>query len=78
MLDELDKWYEASKILSNHKKNTIEEANEIIKDMDELRQVAIKSKLKWEPSLYKIDDELFKRQPRKFGGKSNRSAKSRS
>jgi len=34
MVDELDKWYQASKILSNHKKNTVEEANEIITGMD--------------------------------------------
>ena len=70
MLDELDKWYQASKILANHKKNTVEEANEIITGMDELRIVALKSKLKWEPDSFVIEDELFKRIPRKLGGKS--------
>lgn len=59
MLDELDKWYQASKILSNHKKNTVEEANQIITGMDDLRNIALKSNLKWEPESYKIDEELF-------------------
>ena len=27
MLDEVDKWYQATKILDNHKRNTLEEAS---------------------------------------------------
>lgn len=61
MLDEVDKWYQATKILDNHKRNTLEEANAILQDMDELRGVAINQKLKWEPEGFRIDDELFKR-----------------
>lgn len=74
MLDEVDKWYQASKILANHKRNTQEEANEIITGMDDLRKVALKSNLKWEPDSFRIEEELFTRLPRKTG----KSSKSRS
>ena len=41
MLDEVDKWYQATKILDNHKRNTLAEANEVLQDMEELKEIAV-------------------------------------
>lgn len=63
MLDEVDKWYEATKTLDSTQQLTIEQAREIIPGQEESIEDARNLELKWPPYRYKIESEYFQRKP---------------
>jgi len=62
MTDELDYWLEATKILKEHKKPTLEEGRALIAGAEEIIEKAKDHTLEWNPDNYRIELAHFEKK----------------
>lgn len=61
MTDELDHWIEATRIMKEHKKPTLEEGRNLLSGSEPIIEAAKNHELSWNPNNYRIEEALFKK-----------------
>ena len=56
MTDELDHWLEATRIMKDHSRPTLEEGRALVTGSEEIIEAAKDHKLQWDPENYRITE----------------------
>lgn len=73
MLDEVDRWYEATKILTNHKPISQEESRQILRVADDTLREALDQKLTWSSGQFLITKSDFQKRNQETMDSNNSS-----